>query len=140
MDTLEQAAELAADDLTQTEQSHFDEFNEIENELEPQAESQGYEVAAAATITGAELILPVVSLACGVLAPNWDIQPEEQAALAESYGALIDKYFPDVSSSGGVELSALLITAAIITPRLSTPRKLEPKEPKEQEKLKETVQ
>lgn len=122
--------ELAGDDLTQTEQSHFDEFAQINAELEPEAQAQGYEQAEAANISGAELIAPVVSLALGVLAPNWNVGPEEQAALSDSYGALIDKYFPEGAGAFGVELSALMITAAILTPRLGTPRKVEEKQEK----------
>ncbi|MGI2072630.1 hypothetical protein [Shewanella baltica] len=131
MENLESPAELIGDEFNDTEQSHFDEFASIAAELEPEAQSQSYEAAAPVNISAAEIILPVVSLACGVLAPNWDIKPEEQAALADCYGALMDKYFPDIAESGGVELSALLVTAAILTPRLSTPRKLEPEKPKE---------
>ncbi|MCW3173755.1 hypothetical protein [Shewanella subflava] len=131
MQNLDSPAELIGDDLQDTEQGHFDEFASITAELEPETQNQTYEAAAPVSISGAEIILPVVSLACGVLAPNWDIKPEEQAALADCYGALMDKYFPDMAESGGVELSALLVTAAILTPRLSTPRKLEPEKPKD---------
>lgn len=69
----------------------------------------------------AELLLPVVGLMCGLFCPAWNIQQVEQQALAEAYGAVVDKYFPD-GINFGVELNALLITAAIIGPRLKMPR------------------
>ena len=128
--------ELPGDELTGTEQGHFDEFraveqmaSQIEGDSLP-AQGEGYQPTEAATIGGAELIAPVVQLACAVLAPNWNIQGEEQQALAQSYGAVLDKYFPEGAGQFGPELSALLITAAILTPRIGTPRKPEPEEPK----------
>ncbi|WP_025822955.1 hypothetical protein [Shewanella marina] len=135
-DSIDQLADLPVDDLTGTEQSHFDEFAQIEqqaNELEPsQIPNLAENTPAEPTVSGAELIAPVIGLACSVLAPNWQIKPEEQQALAESYGAIADKYFPNGVSAFGVELNALLITAAILTPRLGQPRH-EPKEQDNQE-------
>ncbi|WP_351001075.1 hypothetical protein [Shewanella sp. TB7-MNA-CIBAN-0143] len=127
----EQIADLVGDDLQHTEQSHFDEFAAINSELdqsEPVTQSSEYQPPQSAAMSGSELVFPVVSLACAVLAPSWNISDQEQAALADCYGALLDKYFPDVAESGGVEFSALIITAAILTPRLGTPRKPEIKE------------
>lgn len=72
-----------------------------------------------------EMLLPVLSLACDVLAPNWKIQDAEKQALSESYAEVLDKYFPDIGNSFGVELNALLITAAIFAPRITTPRTIE---------------
>jgi len=70
-----------------------------------------------------ELIAPIVAMCAGVLVPNWNLQKEEIQGLSESYGLVIDKYFPSAASSLGVELNALLMTAAIVLPRLGTPRK-----------------
>jgi hypothetical protein len=130
-------AELVGDDLQQTEQAHFDEFAAIQaalNETEPlTSNSEQYQPAEAVSVSGAELIFPVVGLACAVLAPSWNITTDEQQALADNYGAVIDKYFPEGAGSFGVELSALLVTGAILAPRLGTPRKPE-KETKTDEK------
>ena len=128
---------LQGDELTGTEQGHFDEFATVEQmaadiegvQLGAPSTDAGYQPAEA-TVSGAELVLPIVTLACAVLAPSWNVGAQEQAALADSYGAVIDKYFPDGAGQFGVELSALLVTAAIVTPRLGTPRKPEPKEEK----------
>ena len=128
MEPLDNETPLTGDDLTQTEQGHFDDFAAIEQmaaELEgdacpnllstPQTTENG--------ITGKDLVMPLVALGCNLLAPAWDIQAEEVDALSSAYGDLLDKYFPDGAGAFGVELSALLVTGAIIAPRLGKPRK-----------------
>ena len=69
-----------------------------------------------------ELVAPLVSLVCMAVVPAWEISQDEQGALADSYAAVIDKYFPE-GISMGPELGALLVTAAIIAPRLGRPMK-----------------
>lgn len=130
--------QLPGDELTGTEQSHFDEFSTveqmaagIEGEPIPQQGEAGYQPEPPAEIPTSEILAPVINMACAVLAPSWNIQPAEQQALAENYANVIDKYFPGGVGQFGPELSALLVTAAIITPRLGTPRKPEPKPEKE---------
>lgn len=80
----------------------------------------------------AEIILPVLSMVCDLAAPNWRIGEAEKRALAEAYGALLDKYFPDGFMAWGVELNAVIVTAAIIAPRMRTPRISEPEPQTEQ--------
>lgn len=77
----------------------------------------------------AEVLQPLIDLACSVAAPNWEISKGERQALAESYGDLADKYFPEGVGQWGVELNAALITAAIIGPRVAsgTPARKEKK-------------
>ncbi|WP_430414448.1 hypothetical protein [Marinobacter adhaerens] len=70
--------------------------------------------------TTAETIQPIIDLACGVVAPNWQIQKAERQALAGAYGDLIDKYFPEGIGAWGIELNAALITAAILGPRVTS--------------------
>ncbi len=130
METTEQESPLTGDDLTHTEQAHFDEFVGIENmaaELEGEAFPNSPQQAEQpeAQITGKELVAPVVALACTMLAPAWNIQNEEVDALSSAYGDLLDKYFPEGAGAFGVELSALLVTGAIIMPRLGKPRREE---------------
>ncbi|PLA73514.1 hypothetical protein CYQ88_10855 [Hydrogenovibrio sp. SC-1] len=72
-----------------------------------------------------ELIQPIVNFATAVMAPNWEIQAEENEMLADAYSSLLDKYFPNAMGNFGVELNALLITAAVLTPRLGKPRFVE---------------
>lgn len=84
----------------------------------------------------AELIFPICQFATSVFCPNWGIKEKENMQLAESYAAVLDKYFPDSTKLFGVELNALLITAAIFGPRIAAgvPRVNKPKPEKEQEK------
>lgn len=79
--------------------------------------------------TTAEVIAPLIGFGCDIGCPNWQIQKEEKKALAEGYGELIDKYYPDGISAWGVELNALLMTAAIFGPRVAKgmPARVKPK-------------
>jgi len=68
------------------------------------------------------LIGGVLGMGFAVLAPNWQIRPEEVEQLTDVYSALLSKYCPDGLGNYGVEISALMLTAAVIGPRLGTPR------------------
>lgn len=57
-----------------------------------------------------------------ILAPNWNVTPDEVDIVAEAYADVINKYFPG-GLSLGVEVNALMATALIFGPRLGTPRK-----------------
>lgn len=97
------------------------ELNSMAEELEAeQAEAQAGELAeqheGPAT---AEMLFPLVAFGCDLACPNYQIQKAEKQALAESYGDLIDKYFPEGIGAWGVELNALLVTAAIFGPRVA---------------------
>ena len=70
----------------------------------------------------------VMSPLFAVLCPAWRVTPEEVKALAETYGAAMDKYFPS-GVSMGVELNALLATAMILGPRFGKPRRFEKESP-----------
>lgn len=71
----------------------------------------------------------VIGATAGILAPNWNIQPEESQALGEAYGALVDKYFPDTGMENwGAEITALTVTAMVFQSRAGVPmKKPEPK-------------
>lgn len=65
-----------------------------------------------------DMLLPAVMMIAHTAAPNWALTEMECDALAESYAAVIIKYFPDGPKSFGPELNALIITGAIVAPRL----------------------
>lgn len=69
--------------------------------------------------TTAEILEPLVSFGCDLACPNYRIKSDEKKELSESYGELIDKYFPGGIGNYGVELNALLVTAAIFGPRVA---------------------
>jgi hypothetical protein len=76
-----------------------------------------------------EILYPVMSLITALTMPNWNIGEVENQKLSECYADLLDKYYPNICGSYGVEINALLITGAIFAPRIGTPRiKEEPKE------------
>lgn len=98
---------------------------ELEQDEAP--ESAGELVEQAEGPPTAEIIQPIIDLACGVMAPNWHIQKGERQAMAEAYGDLLDKYFPEGLGDYGVELNALLCTAAVLGPRVA--KRIPPREP-----------
>jgi len=67
-------------------------------------------------VPSSELLKPIFQMVGGLLKPV--LEAPEIDALSESYGLLLDKYFPDSSKLMGVELNCLLITAAVAVPRL----------------------
>ncbi|RUT74694.1 hypothetical protein EHM94_05735 [Marinobacter sp. NP-6] len=120
---------------------NMDELDAVEQEAgaEEQPEDAGSLMEQQDGPTTAETIQPIIDLACGVAAPNWQIQKGEREALAGAYGDLIDKYLPDGLGAWGIELNALLMTAAIFGPRVTSgvPARNQPKEEKTAEPAKE---
>lgn len=100
---------------------------------EEQAEIEQAEREQEMQIPSGQLVEMAISPLFGMLAPNWEVQPDEISALGEAYGALLDKYFPDgVATRYSVEFTALLCTATVFGSRIGTPRK-KPKPKKKQE-------
>lgn len=102
-------------------------LDEIAAEYEEQPE-EGTELAEAPEIPTHEILLPVITLATAMACPNWQITEDENRMLAESYAAILDKYFPNAAGNFGVEINALLITGAVFMPRLGKPPKLPPQD------------
>lgn len=132
-------------DKTATENEHAiadDELAQLQAEVEAEhddAERVGdYMEAEPEGPSTAEMLMPLVSMGCKVAAPNWQIQKAEVEALAESYGELVDKYFPGGVGEWGPELNAALVTAAIFGPRLGTPRHKQPAKPKADNEIRRT--
>lgn len=104
------------------------EWAELEREAAEAGEGIAAEVAAATVEDPAagpetiELLLPVIALACGGLAPGWRITPDEQMQLAGAYAELLDKYWPGGVSEFGPEVTVLIVTAGVFVPRLGHPR------------------
>ena len=64
-----------------------------------------------------ELLIPTFDL----LAPAWDVKREEQRALADAYGTVLDKYFPAGITKWGAELNAIVISVMVFYPRRGMP-------------------
>ncbi len=75
-----------------------------------------------------EVLYPLARLAFDKAAPLWALSDAEVFTLCQSYGDLLDKYFPD-GLNFGVELSAAMATLTIIGPRWGKPLKPEPPKP-----------
>lgn len=72
--------------------------------------------------TNAELLTALLRPTFDIMAPNWQVSDMECAMLGAAYGAVLDKYFPDLEI--GVELAAVLATAAVFGPRMRRPMKV----------------
>jgi len=86
----------------------------------------------------ADFIKPALAFASNTLAPNWAVADAEIEQLANAYGALLDKYYPDkigFFDKWGAEITAITVTALVIAPRINTP--LQPPEEPEKDNKKE---
>ena len=79
-----------------------------------------------------QLLVMVIKPTTQLLCPNWNISDDEINGLAQAYGQVIDKYFPDYGQYLGPEIAALVLTAMVVAPRVNTPRHEEAKKPEGQ--------
>jgi hypothetical protein len=93
---------------------------------EGEAPAAGSEEAAPGQSTG-QVIAMILRPAFDVIAPAWNVTDAECAMLGDTYGAVVDKYFPDLDL--GVELAALFTTALVFGPRMKKPRHNPPPAP-----------
>lgn len=90
--------------------------------LRAESRAEGDQDAPAGPSTG-ELLAALLRPTFDIVAPDWRVTDSECEMLGQAYGAVIDKYFPDLEM--GVELTAVLVTAAVLGPRLRKPRRQE---------------
>lgn len=94
-----------------------------DEDFKPGAEHVAEPVPEKPDIPTDKLLLMAISPVFDIFAPAWEVTKDEKQALAAAYGALLDKYFPDLDL--GPEIGAIVITAMIIVPRIGKPRKIE---------------
>ena len=62
----------------------------------------------------------------GLIAPrrglHWEMKRDECQAVGNAYGAVIDKYFPDLNV--GVEFTAIIVTISVFGPRVAADARL----------------
>lgn len=80
--------------------------------VETEPESNGPEIETS------ELLFPIISMGFDIVVPHWKVKKEEKKALAEAYGGLLDKYFPDAGEYFGAEITALMVTGMVCMPRM----------------------
>lgn len=75
-------------------------------------------------VRSAEVLQPLLAGGFAVMAPNWDVSPEETEALAEAWGNCLDAFFPslDVDPRVAAVLGAVTTTALVVGPRWHQPR------------------
>lgn len=87
-------------------------FDEGAMVLDPQyAEMQG-------------LLIAVLTPSFAIIAPNWQLRPDEVRQLAAAYTPVMLKYFPDGLGEVGPELAAVMVTLTILGSRIGTPRRI----------------
>ncbi len=124
-----------SEEKTEQETAAFDEAGLNKLEAEILGEIQQDETAAGFSSVAVKpvdeelkgLVGGVLNMGFVVLAPNWNVGPEEVEQLTEAYTSLLAKYCPDGLGEYGVEISAVMMTFAVVAPRIGTPRKAEPK-------------
>lgn len=62
-----------------------------------------------------ELLYPIIDMAF-TLMTNWNVKEKDKKVLAEAYGDLLDKYFPNAGAALGVEFTALMVTGMVVMP------------------------
>lgn len=108
--------------MTPEEQAALDgEARAVEGEYiaAEEVRAQGGAEESAAVSTAALLAL-LLKPTFDVLAPAWAVSEPECRLLAEAYGAVLDKYLPDLDL--GVEAAAVIATFAVFGPRWGKPR------------------
>lgn len=82
----------------------------------PEAEPQGPSIG--------EMMAGVLGITFGLVAArrgaHWNLSAAEAKQAGEAYGAVLDKYFPDMRT--GPEVAAVAVTAMIVLPRLAADR------------------
>jgi hypothetical protein len=105
------------------------EFAHLESIIEPESEvvEQG-EAGREDEEPTSDVIAQLLSPTFFILAPNWKMTDSEIERLSLSYGAVMDKYFPDLFTElkgQTIELKAFSDTFEVFMPRIGVPRKLE---------------
>lgn len=103
------------------------EMNAANEDFAPGDDALGGEAEAAEIGTGemcSSLLMIGFNLVGSRRGPHWNLSPEEATETGNAIGAVLDKYFPDLSSQG-VELTALMTCAMVLTPRLMTDKQLQ---------------
>ncbi len=83
---------------------------------EPGPQPQNRETAEAM----AQIVYVSFTLLAKVRGPHWAIEEDDARDAGIAYGAVVDKYFPDIEI--GPELAALMITAGLFGPRIAVDR------------------
>ena len=77
----------------------------------------------------ANVLAPMLQITFGLIAArrgkHWALSDGEADEAGKAYGAVIDKYLPDVAM--GPEVTAVMITLAIVGPRLGEDKRQEAK-------------
>lgn len=118
----------------------MDEINEIEqlaalaeqqdqghqSEWEPVPEGQ--EVVEAPEMETSELCTALLSIGFSLIASrrgeHWELNRTEAVETGRAVGAVLDKYFPDLAASSGVEVTAVMTLGMVLMGRVAEDKKV----------------
>ena len=116
----------------------FEELNQLADfadskdagqETEWQAIPDGQEVETeAASMETAELCTALLSIGFSLLAArrgeHWALNRTEAEETGKAVGAVLDKYFPDLAETSGVEVTAVMTMGMVVMGRLAQDKKV----------------
>lgn len=96
----------------------------------------GEQAAEPVTVSLADILKPAIQTTFDLAVPHWKIKDHESQALADSYGAVFELFWPnlDVDPRYAALGMAALTTFAVIGPRLKADKEAEEKAEQKQQK------
>jgi len=131
---------MSGDNIVYLESPELDELEQRATSNDTMSGGDSAPAVSVPEIPTAELLKPVLSVSWSVLNPSHPLSDGHSAALAEAYAPLIDKYFPNIANSMGVELNAVIITGMVIAERMAESAAIRAEKEKAQANEKPTKQ
>lgn len=93
---------------------------DLDNEYQSQSLPMGAEPEPEPEMRLAEILQPAIQTSFDIFKPHWAIKEHESTALADSYAAVIEVFFPDTQIDPRLAVAgmALMTTFAVIQPRI----------------------
>ena len=108
--------------------ANFADQNDAGQESEWEAIPEGQEVAEAPEMETSELCTALLSIGFSLVASrrgeHWTLNRTEAEETGKAVGAVLDKYFPDLAATSGVEVTAVMTMGMVVMGRLATDKKV----------------
>lgn len=113
---MEEIESSLADDLNRAAYLAQD----LDSEYQSQSLTPGQDSEPEPEMRLADVMQPAIQTSFDIFKPHWNIKEHESTALAESYAAVIEVFFPDTQIDPRLAVAgmALMTTFAVIQPRI----------------------